>query len=546
MHNNAAPQHRRASLVCVTGPLRKTRSLRARFGAGAALIGIVALLSGALTVFGMARVSTQIDASLAAERRIARYAVLSTQVSTFLIVATEAIQAGLSPEMRAERLQPTVEDIRLTFATIRSDVEQAVEEARALGFDEQSRRASRSIGIARMEALFATTQAGLVASAADAQRARGFLDGFSHGFDSLLNGAVAAEIRSRDAILERIDHLRHRLTLLAVSISGLAVVLLVALHFALVRPQMGRLDRVRQAAQRIGREDFSVALADESDDEIGRLFAETNRAAAALARRKDEVEREWARLNDTIADRTEALSAANARLARTDEDRRRFFADISHELRTPLTVILMESEIGPNADDPGQSFEVIRARAQRLNRRIDDLLRIARSESGRIDLQQEPLDLDAIAAEALDETRAELRTAGIQAEFRPGALDAQVMGDRNWLRQVIAGLLLNTARHARDGGRLVLATGCEAGSGCVQVIDAGPGIAAEDRARVFERFDRGGSAAPGGFGIGLALAKWVIEEQGGRIALDSPVPADQRLGEAPGTMLTACLPLTGE
>jgi hypothetical protein len=532
--------------------VEKSRSLKARFGAGAGLIGIVALLSGALTVFGMARISEQIDASLAAERRIARYAVLSTQISTFIIVATEAIQSGLSPEDRAERLDPPAKDIGLTFSMIRSDVGQAVAEARPLGFDEQSRRASRSIEIARMEALFRATQAGLVSRDAGAERARGHLDAFSLAFDPLLNGAVTEEIRSRDEILARMERLRGRLTQLAIAISAIAALLPIAFHLGLVRPQMGRLDLVRQAAQRIGRGDFSVApSSDDSDDEIGRLFAETNRAASALARREAEVEREWARLNDTIAERTEELRAANTRLARTDEDRRRFFADISHELRTPLTVILMEAEIGlKDGANPSQSFEVIRARAQRLNRRIDDLLRIARSESGRIELQHEPLDLNLIVEEALAEALAEIGTAGMRAEICSGGA-IRVRGDRNWLRQVIAGLVRNAVRHAREGGRIALHTGTDAGFGCVHVVDAGPGIDTEDQARVFDRFDRGRfdrgrGVASDGFGIGLALARWVIEQQGGRIALESPVTGAFRLGEAPGTMITACLPLSEE
>lgn len=521
-------------------------SLKARFALGAGLIGAVAVVAGALMVTGLARVGDRIDASLAAERRIAGYAVLSTQATSFLVVAAEAIQSGLPSEARIDRLTPVVGELERTFAMMRRDLEAAVAEAGALGLDEQSRRATQSLAIARMEALFLTTHEGLAAPDAPRERLQGFLDVFSHSFDTLLNAAVTDEIRTRDAILARIAELRRALTLMAVGVSVLAAALLGVFHVGLVRPQLRRLDLLRGAARRIGRQDFTVALPEGRDDEIGRLFAETNRAAAALAARQREVAKEWARLNQTIAARTEALQEANAALERTDENRRRFFADISHELRTPLTVILMEAELGAKgAGQPDRSFEVIRARAQRLNRRIDDLLRIARSESGRLELKSAPVALQEIMAEAVAETEAETGAAGLRVETAEGAAPV-VIGDDNWLRQVLVGLIQNAVRHVRAGERLMLSAEVLGTMGCVQVIDNGPGIPTADQAGVFGRFGRGRDAAGEGFGIGLALAKWVVEAQGGRIVLTSPVPAPFRLGDDPGTMVTVCIPLAEE
>lgn len=540
----------RRSILPGNGPVMRTRirpgSLKARLALGAGLISTVAVLAGALTGVGMARMGAQLDASLVAERRIARYAVLSTQASSFIVVGAEAIQAGLPPGSRADRLAPVADDLSRTFAQMRADLEQAVDEAQALGLDEQSRRATQSIGIARMEALFFNTRDALVSEEAGRERLQGFLDVFSHRFDTLLNAAVIDEIRTREQILARIADLRRLQTVLGIGVSAVAALMLAVFYFGLVRPQLNRLDLARSAARRIGNEDFAVALPEGGNDEIGRLFAETNRTAAALARRQQAVAREWARLNETIEERTEELRAANAALARTDENRRRFFADLSHELRTPLTVILMEAELalkGPG--DPRAAFETIEARARRLNRRIDDLLRLAKSESGQIDLASAPVDLARVVAEAVAETGAEMRSAGLDVTVRATG-PVPVMGDTNWLRQGVVGLIRNAVRHARAGGRLDLVAGCEGGLGCVRVIDNGPGIPAEDQARVLRRFDRGRNAGGEGFGIGLALIKWVVEQQQGRIDLASPVPAPFRLGDAPGTMIAVSIPCIRE
>lgn len=520
-------------------------SLKVRLALGAGLISAVAVLAGALTIVGMVRMGAQLDASLVAERRIARYAVLSTQATSFIVVAAEAIQAGLPPAARADRLSPVGNELSRTFAAMRRDLEQAVDEAQSLGLDEQSRRATQSLGIARMEALFSSTRDALLSEEADRERLQGFLDAFSHRFDTLLNAAAVDEVHMRDQILARIAELQRVQAVLGIAVSVLAGVMLAIFHFGLVRPQLNRLDLARRAAKRIGQEDFTVALP-EDDDEIGGLFAETNRTAAALARRKKSLAEDRARLNETIAERTEELRAANAALARADANRRRFFADISHELRTPLTVILMEAELAlKGGGDPRAAFATIEARARRLNRRIDDLLRIARSESGQIDLARKTVDLVEVVSDAVAETDAETRSAGLEVTV---GLDGPLLvtGDGGWLRQVVVGLIRNAVRHARTGGQLQIQAGSDSAKLCLRVIDNGPGIPAEEQHRVLRRFDRGRNAVGEGFGIGLSLAKWIVEQQAGRIELASPVPAPFRLGTAPGTMVSVCIPRTGE
>ncbi|WP_245752673.1 sensor histidine kinase [Poseidonocella pacifica] len=493
--------------------------MRAQLGVGAALLAVAALLSALLTIEGMRYMGERIDSSIAAERRIDRYAALSTQVSQFLVVATEAVQTGLSPERRTERLRGLTENIAATFGHLRTDLVEAVAEAQRFGLDAQSRQATQSLAIARMEAQFSRMREELLSGDTSRDRLRGSLDTFSLNFDPLINTAVREEIRMRGQVLAEIAGLRWRLTWIAVA-TGLGAVLVAAwVQYGLVRPQFQRLDMLEEAAQRLGREDFAVALPEDRSDEIGRVITETNRAARVLGARAREVEEEWARLNDTVAQRTEELRAANVELSRIDEDRRRFFADISHELRTPLTVILMEAQLAQKTTDPAEGLKIIEGRALRLNRRIDDLLRIARSESGRLTLSSAPVELAECLTDAVVDSEALVQSAGMSLTLDcPAGFVAR--GDANWLRQLTTGLIQNAVRHAREGGAVDISA-TEGGPGFeIHVADNGPGIPPDLQSVVFERFRKG--SASEGFGIGLALAKWVMEEQGGTISLQSP------------------------
>lgn len=486
--------------------MRITESLKARLGIGAALLGGVALILASVLYLGMTRVADRLEAALASETRMARYSTLSREVSTFLVIATETVQTGQPAAARADRLMPVADALARTFVLLRADLERAVAEARALGLDAQSRQATQSLGLARMEALLNNTLSALRGPEDDRVRLRAHIDSFAGAFDPLLNQAVNAERVFRNEILTGIEDLRQRLSVTAIVAAVLTVGLVAGFYLGLIRPQFRRLDRLREAAQEIGQENFVISLPVVRNDEIGRLYAETGRMATALAAR------------------------------------RRFFADISHELRTPLTVILMESQIGRQGGPGAEAaFATIEARAARLNRRIDDLLRVARSDSGQLVLDPVTTRLDQIAAQVVEEVQAEVETEGLTLDMA-GMPAESVLCDPNWVRQVIVGLVRNAIRHAGEGGRLRLAPVIDEDSAGLSLTDNGSGIAPEDHAHVFERFGQAGRAPGQGFGIGLALAKWVVEAQAGQIELQSPVPRETALGAAPGTKISVRMP----
>ena len=517
-------------------------SLRTRLGLGAAALGAGTLLIALLLWNGMNAVAERLDAAVQSERRIARYGILSQQAANFLIVATEAVQRAQPTDIRRQRLNPVAVQLRGTFADLQADVQAAVADATALGLDEQSRIGTQSLGIARMEALLNATLTGLDRDSTDTAQLRGQIDTFAANFDPLLAQAVSAEGQFRSDIVASIAGLRQRLVQVAALIAALTVVLVVLLYLGLIRPQFRRLERLGDAARRIATADFAFALPEAGRDEISQLTRETNRMAAALAARQQRIDQEAARLTDTIAARTEDLRAANARLAQVDDNRRRFFADVSHELRTPLTVIMMEAQIGQkDQGNPSAAFATIEGRAARLNRRIDDLLRIARSETGELALDPQAVPLSDLLDAAAEEVRAELANADMALTLAD-LPDLTVHCDPNWTRQVLVSLLRNVIRHAQGGGQVALSV-TQGEEVVIAVTDNGPGIPAALQHRLFDRFEQGARGAGLGFGLGLALVQWVVTAQGGQVRVTSPAPRDQALGQGPGTRIAISLPM---
>jgi signal transduction histidine kinase len=201
---------------------------------------------------------------------------------------------------------------------------------------------------------------------------------------------------------------------------------------------------------------------------------------------------------------------------------RRFIADASHELRNPLAIIQTNLDLALGDADPsvetmrGHAL-VVRRASDRMTGIVGDLLSLARLETPTV-LRKE-VDLAAVAGEAGDEFEALAagRGIGIERFLEPGLV---VVGDPSALRRAIANLLDNAVRLAPAGSTIQLRTQSERDWVSVSVTDEGPGIAAEDQRRIFDRFWRGDRSRPGG-GLGLAIVKQTVEAHGGTVLLAS-------------------------
>ena len=199
---------------------------------------------------------------------------------------------------------------------------------------------------------------------------------------------------------------------------------------------------------------------------------------------------------------------------------RDFAADASHELRTPLSVVKGSvAHLRRHADQPvadvGDALDDIEAETDRLGALVDDLLLLARSDSGALELAVEPTDLGEVTLDAAGS----LAPLAIERDVRIEA-DAEPLpfsGDPGRLRQLVRILLDNAIRHAPRGSIVNVSARADGGTARLRVEDAGSGFRPDDLPRVFDRFWRAPGEHAGGTGLGLAIAAWIAERHGGAI-----------------------------
>jgi PAS domain S-box-containing protein len=237
-----------------------------------------------------------------------------------------------------------------------------------------------------------------------------------------------------------------------------------------------------------------------------------------------------------------AIAMDNARLYRAEQeaavklreaDRRKdeFLATLAHELRNPLAPIRTGLHLLRIAQPGSENAEQARAMMERqlthLIRLVDDLLEVSRISRGKIDLRRAPLELATVVLSAVETTRPAIEAGRHKLDISLPARPLTVDADFVRLAQVLANLLNNAAKYTDPGGEISLAVRGEGGEAVISVRDNGVGIPAELLPRVFDMFaqvDRTLERAQGGLGIGLALAKSLVEMHGGTIQVESEGP----------------------
>jgi signal transduction histidine kinase len=207
-----------------------------------------------------------------------------------------------------------------------------------------------------------------------------------------------------------------------------------------------------------------------------------------------------------------------SRLQEQEHRRRSFLADVSHELRTPLTIMRGTIEgIQDGLYTPDESrMNALLDEIKLLDSLVDDLRILSLAESGALTLRREPTDLVGLLSEAANAFSSS--ALSIQTSFTSEALILDV--DPLRMRQVIDNLLSNAVRHIPPGGTIWLRGGLVEDRLEIEVEDSGPGIASEDLPHIFERFYKSGDSR--GMGLGLSIAKTLVEAHGGRIEASSP------------------------
>ena len=212
---------------------------------------------------------------------------------------------------------------------------------------------------------------------------------------------------------------------------------------------------------------------------------------------------------------------------RVEKTRRDFIANVSHELRTPLTSIQGYTETlldtAPGGNHSREFLEVIRKNATRMSRLTEDLLTLARVESGEQRFDVQPVTSGELLQDAVQSFHEVARSHGIELQVEDTA-QAQVGADRDAVHQVFANLVDNAMKYGASGRRIVLGARTSQSGIEFYVRDFGPGIPSEHLPRLFERFyrvDKARSRESGGTGLGLAIAKHIVRAHGGNIRVAS-------------------------
>ncbi len=254
-------------------------------------------------------------------------------------------------------------------------------------------------------------------------------------------------------------------------------------------------------------------------------------AAAAMAT-GDFSRRVTVTSRDEIGTLARAFNDMAAELAETDRVRRDLVANVSHELRTPITALQAQLENlvdGVEPPDP-ETLATMLAQTERLGRLVQQLLDLSRLESGAIPLDRREFDVAPMLELAVRESKLHAGDVRLTVAVEPVELTLDADAER--LHQVVANLVENAVRHSPPGGRVAVSAESRADVVRFEVADDGPGVADGDAGRIFERFYRADSARSsdhGGAGLGLAIARWIVDLHGGEIHSEHGQPNGCRM-----------------
>lgn len=313
--------------------------------------------------------------------------------------------------------------------------------------------------------------------------------------------------------------------LLAVVVAAAGVLAASAALWWLVRDLNAPISRLINGAEALARGDRDHRIRVHGRNELDRVARAINHLADEIAAREQVLQASNQQLEQAVAERTEKLEELLKSLQAAEADRRRLLADVSHELRTPLTIIRGEADIAlRGADKPPADYrlalEKCRDAARHTARLVDDLLFIARRDSGEVRLRIEPVDLATFLPAVIGDCRSMADGHGSILNLYNPLDQAIVRADPDRLRQIVVILLDNALRYG--GTTIDISVGQSPGGFAITVQDDGPGLGDDDLSRVFERFYRGSNASSRydkGAGLGLPVAKAIVEAHDGEIRL---------------------------
>jgi two-component system OmpR family sensor kinase len=517
-----------------------------------AFLGLLApaVVMGSLLYWGPRQIEQRLDRSLLAHNEVQLYLTLALQIYRDLQRLSHEVLLG--QPVREEEVLASRRRLDEQLASLR---QLTLEELAFVGTKEPEEREE----LARIDrfAWLAHSWAAVLTEGAspDLTSFRSRIDVFDQELGVLIDDVITDETSEAEAADSQTRALMRQLTRVAVAVVLMATICAILTALWARRRIQAPIEALRQATLRLAGDGLDHRVHVSGRDELADLGMSFNWMAAELQRRRAELDQARIELEREVHERTRELHESNQALRRMDEARRRMFANISHALRTPLTVIRGEAEVTLRSrDTTGRgtraALEQIVETTTQVNKLVEDLLTVARSEA-----LAPRAEITVIAAgELLRDVAEAAGTLGsakrLQVDCSVPDRPIDICGDPDRLREALLILVDNACRYTQAGGRIAIRLTADGARAVLSVADSGVGIPPDELDFVADRFYRGsniGHLSPSGTGLGLHIAKSIVEAHGGEIEIASereegtcvtvrmPLCREHAPGTAPGT-----------
>ena len=496
-------------------------SIVARLIAPLAVLILLLLVLGGLTLWGIDRSSQDLRRADQSFRQLENVRAVEASFNRYLLreLARRVVSGGDPAESReAGRLRGALLAYRSAIAE---------EIAFSQSEDERNDERAEMIRANALAALFETIETEAIqdrinpAMFGALDQVRSFLSRSVSGRDEKFL-AVLFEIQQDERqeaadALASLDRLRTWLLWFGGGVTGVFLAAIIFYGWLFYRGLLGPIRRLTYAADGFGAGDMEARAPEGLPREFDALAGRFNAMA-------DRISSERTRLEAEVADRTADLANANAELKKIDEARRRFFANVSHELRTPVTVLLGEAQFalrssGRNGDagEMKAALQRIAASGGFLRRRLDDLLKLARSEDGQLALTLTEMNFGDSVRQAVDIARAYAAANEVTLDY-VAEENLHINGDAEAMRQAALALIDNAIKFSPPASHIKVGVDRTDAVARLYVLDQGPGFATDAPEQLFDRYAQESTGRQsGGSGLGLAIVHWIAEQHGGRL-----------------------------
>lgn len=343
-------------------------------------------------------------------------------------------------------------------------------------------------------------------------------------FNLLIDKAVKQEQFQAEQIRKNVNQLYHRNNQILLTALGVMSFFTLFTFWYFWRRINISTKQLLGATQEFSNGALDYRIAPQKDFEFQFLGESLNNMAEQLSEQQYQLTIAKRSLEEKVQQRTYDLELSNTRLAQVDQQRRQFLADIGHELRTPLTIIRGESEVvlrgsTDNINDYRQVLSCIIDEVKHTTALIEDLMLVARSSAGQLSLQRSEFNISLLISELFEKYQRKAQEKQQKISLNLPDDELYIEADERRIRQVLMILLENALSYSKTGVLNEIKVSMHKEFIAVEIIDQGIGITDNERQQVFERFYRGNRSVTSGSGLGLPVAKAIIDAHEGHITL---------------------------